>query len=550
MEIDIKAEVENLYEILADKTRYYSIPDYQRPYAWDKENVDNLLGDIFDAYIRNEKQYFCGTVVLLKGQSKKDRYSIIDGQQRTTTFVIIAAVLYNFFGDKLSEDAKENVLYSLKKPHSEEGGDKLKIQTDTNDSIIFSQQIVKRLELDKNSSSAYIKNAGYIKEFIELKLQEGIDLDDFVAYLYENVCLAKIVCSNEDTAINIFNVLNDRGLPLSPIDILKSRLMIDLDEESRKIFKKTWDNILSKLSESSLEINELLSAFTYFLIAKNPTLRADKEVLNYYKNLYPNKLDSLEIIKDLSDFTDAYIAVVNSKNRYVYLLHNLRSRIYWVSILSTAKFLNIDYFDRLANLLVAYYYKSWIAGGSNTRIKNPSFNMIAALKNNKGLNAIKDIAKKSLDRFNSEELFNSELRMENAYEQADWIKPVLIMYDNFISENPKLVISGKNITLEHILPKSTGGTSWQKCFTQEEILRYKNSMANLLLLSQRKNSQASNMDFAKKCYIYLNKDGVASSFPSTLEVIKNTKEWNASEILARENKIINKLKEKLDIDKI
>ena len=84
-------------------------------------------------------------------------------------------------------------------------------------------------------------------EFIDSKTEEAKAKDDFinnfVKWIFEKVVMTTIICSNTETAIQIFNVLNNRGMPLTSVDILKSRLMVKLSNERKKEFKNLWQQI-------------------------------------------------------------------------------------------------------------------------------------------------------------------------------------------------------------------------------------------------------------------------------------------------------------------
>jgi uncharacterized protein with ParB-like and HNH nuclease domain len=79
--LKIDAEISNLKKILADDEKFYQIPDYQRPYSWDKENISDLIDDLVSAFKRNNNEnYFCGSIVLVENNNDK-RFDVIDGQQ-------------------------------------------------------------------------------------------------------------------------------------------------------------------------------------------------------------------------------------------------------------------------------------------------------------------------------------------------------------------------------------------------------------------------------------------------------------------------------------
>src|SRR5206468_12437690 len=76
----------------------YEIPPYQRPYSWEKENVQQLLDDIWEAYEAQESEYFIGSLITIE-REKDRRYDVVDGQQRLTTLNLVLARLRDNIGD-------------------------------------------------------------------------------------------------------------------------------------------------------------------------------------------------------------------------------------------------------------------------------------------------------------------------------------------------------------------------------------------------------------------------------------------------------------------
>ena len=64
----------------------FQIPIYQRPLSWGRDNFDQLFEDIFDAMTTNEKQYFLGSIILQEHEHEKNKYYLVDGQQRIECF--------------------------------------------------------------------------------------------------------------------------------------------------------------------------------------------------------------------------------------------------------------------------------------------------------------------------------------------------------------------------------------------------------------------------------------------------------------------------------
>ncbi|WP_390882451.1 DUF262 domain-containing protein [Helicobacter pylori] len=115
----IESKDSHIRDILKDEL-YYQIPIYQRPYQWTEENCEKLLDDLFFSYeCYTESDYFCGSLVLIA--TDKDRmtnaetYDIVDGQQRLSTFILLAKVLATLYDkdkdlNKTSRDFLEKSL--------------------------------------------------------------------------------------------------------------------------------------------------------------------------------------------------------------------------------------------------------------------------------------------------------------------------------------------------------------------------------------------------------------------------------------------------------
>ncbi|GAA8796539.1 hypothetical protein DUHN25_02230 [Helicobacter pylori] len=101
----IEGKAYNLSYILATNFgSYYQIPAYQRPYQWTEENCEKLLDDLFENYEYHKKDdYFCGSLVLIMierdSETNAETYDVVDGQQRLSTFILLAKVLATLYHD-------------------------------------------------------------------------------------------------------------------------------------------------------------------------------------------------------------------------------------------------------------------------------------------------------------------------------------------------------------------------------------------------------------------------------------------------------------------
>jgi uncharacterized protein with ParB-like and HNH nuclease domain len=548
----LEAEIENLKKILVDDEKFYQVPDYQRPYSWDKDNLADLVDDLVNAYLGDkEENYFCGSLVLVN-EPQSERFDIIDGQQRTTTFTIIACVFRDLYFDKLKNRAKDYINNSIQDKY-DENRRKLKFLTDIKYQNDFEQTVLKKIQFIKTKNiekdikdNKYLQNAHYLKNFITEKVDEHtIDINDFVTWFYENIVLTVITCPSQDSAIQIFNVLNDRGMPLSSIDILKSSLMQKLQtKEDRTIFKTVWGDIHSELKFNNFDIESMLTTYLYYKIATNPKSRLDKELLSVFEK---EKTNSLDIVNEINNFSKAYIELLTINDKHIFCLRYLKHKIYWNSILATAIFIKYDEIEKLKELLVAYYYQNWIAGATVARIKQTSFNILKAVKANKTIDEIQKEMKANLDKYSTTKTFNDEIRSSWVYGRK-WDKSILLLVEYFSDDNPNptFIPMNSKLHLEHILPQEPKKYGWDKIFTVDEIEEWTNALANLTLLSMKKNIQAQNYNFQKKKEAYQDKDNVETSFRMTQKILENDK-WEMEELEKREEVLVEKIKEKIDL---
>ena len=557
---NIKAYSKNLKNVFfssEDENCFYQVPDYQRPYSWDKEHISELIDDLTSAYTDNcQEEYYCGSLVLVKNE-KDNRYDIIDGQQRITTFTILACVIRDLYNNDLNTKSKT---YICKTIQDEFDSDKRRLRFLTNEQkqIDFEETILKGIKFEEIVkkekqfiNNRYLQNAYYIKLFLAEKLNNyKININEFVSWLYEKVVLTVITTPNVDSAIKIFNVLNDRGMPLSPMDILKSSLMRNIKQpEDAKAFKATWEKISNNVTNvEGFDFEDMLNTYLYYKLTSNPKERYDKALL---KDFEKHNVSPLEAIYEIDKFSQAYIEMINAEDKYIYCLKYLRHKIYWHSIMATAIYSNYPYIQELKKVLVAFYYQNWIAGATIARIKQTSFNILKLVKEQKEIEYIKGECLKNLKSYNTIETFDTELNSPYVYGKS-WDRATLLLLEYFSQDNSsqKFIPLNSNLQIEHILPQTITKDNiiWEKDFPDKEKRELvTNSIGNLTLLSMRKNVQASNNSYEEKKKAYKNKDNVITSFVITQKLLDDYPEWNPDALSNRTKGMIQQLKDFLNI---
>ncbi|WQT59365.1 DUF262 domain-containing protein [Helicobacter pylori] len=553
------------------KELYYQIPIYQRPYQWTKENCEKLLDDLFFNYEDDrESDYFCGSLVLVKSDpnSKTETYDIVDGQQRLSTFILLAKVLADLYNG-LDPEYLEYLQESWKDRYTERK--RLSFNTIGSNAEYDFQDALEHFNdsqasKNKNNKNNYLKNAVCLKDYLMKK--EIKNINSFIEWLYSNVKFITIICPNIDKALRIFNVLNARGLPLNATDIFKGELLKELaKEEDQKKLVSRWNALNQKCSDNDLTMETLFSWYLTYLNPVTSREKMEKELVTWFNIL--NK-PPLEYLKGVEDFYNAYVEVLEMPDRHAHLL-SYKDDDYLHVILCTS--ILHHYSDQdieaLKELLVKFYYQDWVAGQTKSTRSQTCCNIIIALKEKKSVRYIASIVvKKYLDDKNITQRFKENLQDNNLYtkfyfagksvKKNSWLKPVLILVEYFVSDDPKpkRIQMDKNLHVEHILPQQPGSSSqWVKDFSEEERGLYTHSLANLTLLGGTKNAQASNLDFKEKKEIYmgnavkLGKDKrgrekpfkVMTCYKMTIDIAHHYAEWTPKSLEKRKEELIKRI---------
>ncbi|MCQ2881794.1 DUF262 domain-containing protein [Helicobacter pylori] len=572
---EVKGVDRPLKDILATAlVSYYQIPDYQRPYQWTEKNCEKLLDDLFSSYeYYKGSGYFCGSLVLIvintDSETNAETYDIVDGQQRLSTFILLAKVLATLYDKDLNPTSRE----LLEKSLGDIDGEKRErlhfnaMGLNAKDDFVYALEHFNdsQASKNKNNKNNYLKNAICLKNYLRKKEIE--DINDFIEWLYLKVVFITITCPDADKALRIFNVLNARGLALSATDIFKGELLKHAKEHEREEFVSRWNDLSQKCSDNGLTIETLFSWYLTYLNPVTSKEKMEKRLVTWFNKL--NKTP-LEYLKGVEDFYNAYGEVLEMQDRHAYLL-SYKDDDYLCVILCASllhRYSDQD-IEALKELLVKFYYQDWVAGQTKSPRSQTCCNIINALKEKKSVRYIASIVvKKYLDDKNITQRFRDNLQDSNLYtkfyytgktaKKNSWVKPILILVNYFMSDdaNPAYIKMDDDLHVERILPENPDYSSqWVKDFSEEERGLYTHSLANLTLLGGKKNtkalSQVLNQDFKEKKEIYmgnavkLGKDKrgreeifkVMTCYKMTIDVAQHT-EWTPKSLEKRKEELI------------
>jgi len=235
--------------------RKYSIDYYQREYKWQQKQVAELIEDLSAKFLESHEEgsersavadyghYFLGSVII---SDKDGQKYIIDGQQRLTTLTLLLIFLHHRLEDAEQKGQIADLVFSQKYG-------KRSFNLDIEERAACMEALYKGEEFAEPDPPESIANilARYadLEEVFPDKLI-GAALPYFVDWLIENVHLVEITAYSDGDAYTIFETMNDRGLSLTPADMLKGYLLANItDSERRTRASRVWKERVKALAE-------------------------------------------------------------------------------------------------------------------------------------------------------------------------------------------------------------------------------------------------------------------------------------------------------------
>ena len=246
----------------------FEIPDYQRPYAWTTEQAGELFDDLIsamqDARVSGAtSQYFLGSIVLIKND-REPKSSVVDGQQRLSTLTMLFAVLREAMPHETMPHAADDITDFLYKKGKVSLGEKneYRLTAREEDTDFFRAniqepggiaQLVTSTDKLEDSRLRYRENATLL--LAKAKALPPVDLIALWQFLANDCSLVVISTPDLEAAYRIFSVLNNRGLDLAPIDIIKAQVLglirATAGDVKSRAYAKEWSRIESSLGRDA-----------------------------------------------------------------------------------------------------------------------------------------------------------------------------------------------------------------------------------------------------------------------------------------------------------
>ena len=306
---------------------FYIVPDYQREYVWGEKQVTQLLSDIHEQFDgqSGDSEYFIGTILVSPAADKR-HYEVIDGQQRLTTFfLLLVAIRARLTGSPDHRKALDDLMASTftsgadivtrakLDPRYENAGEVLAaiVAADAEPSVVEASVRatgVKSFGSLENLVEAY----RIIWEFLEANFATQENLRAFWGHLAADVVFIQI-STDVGGALKIFETINERGVGLKPMDLLKNLLFTQVQPEEFSDLKDRWKKVTGPLDKKR---EKPLRFLRYFVMASYPVdgdgIVREDEIYGWFTKaanaaLVGYREKPAQFIRKLSDATSSYV---------------------------------------------------------------------------------------------------------------------------------------------------------------------------------------------------------------------------------------------------
>jgi hypothetical protein len=532
----------------------YIIPSYQRPYAWTTEQASDLFDDLYDFFCsEQEDSYFLGSIVLIK-EENKPRAEVIDGQQRLTTLTILLAAL----ASKLSGDLKKDFESYIREPGrpSQNLQPKPRLTLRERDKDFFAQYVqgldfdglfaLDPAQLSNESQRNIQQNSRFLLDHLTKNFQNNEDdLRKFGSFIVQRCFLVVVSTPNQKSAFRVFSVMNNRGLDLLTSDIIKADAIGKIIQEQQEEYTNRWEEIEVQTGRDGF--NELLM-FIRMIYAKEKTKGALFEEFN--KHVLTRIQNTKQLIEDVIEpYAEAYLIVKGCKYEATECSQDVNSYLNWLNRIDNSDWIPpaiqfllkrnnepkyVRWFFGKLERLAAYLHIC--AKNVNQRIERYAEVLNELGEEEHSLNS----PLKSIELKENEIRAMLEAISGKVYELSPRRRNYLILrLDSFLSDGAA-TYDPNILTIEHVLPQTVKeGSPWLEDWPDEVVRNeWVHRIANLVPLTQKRNSKAQNFSFDKKKKAYFGGRSNVSSYALTTQVL-HIDRWTPEVIRKRQQELVD-----------
>ena len=282
----------------------FEIPEFQRPYTWKTVNAQEYLKDLEECVSTGKGHYF-GTVVQVEDEDGDDAYSIIDGQQRVTTSLLLIFSIYHLVkkepallgeGETTTEDILDNYLINKNRKNN-----RIKLRTVTTDNEILQHIFDSNGDASELSDKDKLSNLYTVYSVFREYFSEKEDLSKYINGLRHFKIVSITLEQGDDNPQRVFESINSTGEPLSDGDKIRNfSLMLNSKESRNHVYQEYWKPLERTLTDVNRD--NITDFFRYYLISKRQANVKLPEVYSAFKDEFENAVGKEQSREALDEF--------------------------------------------------------------------------------------------------------------------------------------------------------------------------------------------------------------------------------------------------------
>ncbi len=553
---EIDSKIKSVYDVLVAETSPYFIPEFQRNFVWGKKEVEQLLSDMkedadnYEVETKNLVGYLLGNVVLILDR-ENNRYIVVDGQQRLTTLTLIARAIEEIIAVKSKEEPDE---YSMKPSWASKRTKARKAYCILSDNDDFEAPHIQHdehlhfgayygklirgeaddsdieQEEDNNINEVYNTIQDHLSELDKLQLAH------FIEYFFGRVKLIITTAPSEAKAFQLFEILNDRGRSLEPMDLIKNTFLKGLSQSGKeKELNDKWNVLMGNLRISQKKTLSSSTFLKYFLLSDKGTNEKTSELFNHFK-LNPMTPDEImrfvngmaKASKIYADIETGKFASFSNSDNMGLLFKVLKIRQFHPILMAfylagkDKKDTVLDAITRLgAAMLFSYNQTNRIEALVPVLLKE--YLEMKKKNSEKAYKKLLENIEKEIEKYSSQ--VKNMLPGKNHVQANGNVSPkagyILKFIEVYFNRNKSDVIlkssSQKKASLEHILPQTLDSGTKRITYkelgfeSEEERKGYLHRIGNLTLMDLTENISMQNVSFEKKKEYYKESEFIITS---------------------------------------
>ena len=538
---EITSLMKDIKGILDNKNQFV-IPDFQRSFVWTEKEVETLFSDFkedTDNYtdrLDTLPGYLLGNIVLISNENNPTRFDVIDGQQRLTTLTLIFCALNNLFKD-IAEETRRNLganadmwmghTFSFKEyfrilDNNLQFVDYKILHTQDLEFKETYKSIIKQGALVSDEDNTSANNLEAVYESILQHLRSIYDNEPqkllyFLQYLTTKVKLIETTAPSIERAFQLFEILNNRGQSLEPLDLLKNYLLKNLTsapgitQNQIKDFSDSWSQFLKNLKDTGKsKVIETSTFIKHFIIGTKAINVKKKDLFEHFKDNELVANDILQLSSDINSISKVYASINKdplsndflSNDDGMYTLFTLFNTVQIHQLLMP--FYNAPRVDkvRLVDAAVRYVAAVIFSYTQTNAIEAELPEIIEKILHESDLARRLEVAVTELELRTKPyvDLIRALLPVKDFGSKNKKKAPkafqILKFIELYLNQKDSIKTS-KKIELEHIMPQAADNEDYS--FDDEDTRKeYLNHLGNLTLLDKSLNASVKNGNFADK----------------------------------------------------